>query len=294
MMRLFKKATPNNADSARYWTEHNVTLHKQFSSVEDSIAYLKWRCDEYPGTLELLPHAGHNGKVILDYGCGPGNDLLGFCLASTPHTLIGADVSSTSLAQARARLDLHGFSADLHLLDPAAGIPLPNACVDYIHCAGVLHHVADPLPILKEFRRVLKPSGEVRMMIYNRDSLWMHLYVAYHRKILLRRFSKNTLDEVFAKSTDGEDCPISRAYRAEEWNHLCAQAGLNSRMIGVGYSSHEAMLQPTIAEALAHKKLHPESRAFLEKLTFNPAGMPIAATTGFVAGINGCYRAVIV
>src|SRR3712207_7349439 len=38
--------------------------------------------------------------------------------------------------------------------------------------------------ILSEFRRVLKPGGRAQVMVYNENSLWMHLYVAYLKMIV--------------------------------------------------------------------------------------------------------------
>ena len=37
----------------------------------------------------------------------------------------------------------------------------------------------DPGRILCEFHRVLKPGGYGRLMVYNYNSIWLHLYVAY-------------------------------------------------------------------------------------------------------------------
>src|SRR5207245_86101 len=78
-------------------------------------------------------------KVILDYGCGPGNDLVGFAHDSRPKRLIGIDISHTSLSQAEERLRLHDASADfLQMPYGVYDIPLESESVDYVHCSGVL------------------------------------------------------------------------------------------------------------------------------------------------------------
>lgn len=276
----------------QYWTEHNVTLHRQFATVEESLAYMAWRNQQYPGTIELLPIKGHDGKIVLDYGCGPGNDLLGFATASKPERLIGIDVSSTSLAQSKARMQMHGFNVEFHSVDASAEpLPFDDASIDYIHSAGVLHHLANPLAALKELRRVLKPGGMMRIMVYNYDSLWMHLYVAYQRKILNPSYANMSLEEVFKRSTDGDNCPISQCYKANDWVALCAQAGLECHMSGVGISLHEAALFPLRFEAAQHLQLNPESRQFLLSLEMDKHGYAVVPETGFYAGINGCYIA---
>ena len=44
---------------------------------------------------------------------------------------------------------------------PLDDIPLPEGTFDYIICTQVLEHVPYPLAVVKEFHRVLKPSGKL-------------------------------------------------------------------------------------------------------------------------------------
>ena len=67
--------TDHAGASDNYWTHHNVTLHKRFRTAEESLEYFAWRNAQYIDYIDLLPVAGHDGQVIVDYGCGPGNDL---------------------------------------------------------------------------------------------------------------------------------------------------------------------------------------------------------------------------
>ena len=89
--------------SENFWARYNVTQHHRFSSAEESLAYFLWRSDQYIDYLKLMPVAGLQDSTILDYGCGPGHDLLGFSVYSKPVRLIGVDVSPRSLEQSRAR-----------------------------------------------------------------------------------------------------------------------------------------------------------------------------------------------
>jgi len=198
-------------DNEAYWTRHNVTQHAAFPTVRASLEYLDWRNDQYPGYIDLMPVAGQDGKVVLDYGCGPGNDLVGFGHFSKPARLIGADISSSSLAESRGRLGLHGIPAELiHLTEDEGRIPLEDASVDYLHSSGVVHITQDPAAVLREFRRVIRPDGRCRIMIYNYDSLWLHLYVAYVIQIKQGRYKDLDVRSAFARCTDGPDCPIVR------------------------------------------------------------------------------------
>lgn len=276
--------------SADYWTRTHVDAPDEgFASVEESLEHFDWRNCQYPGTLDLMPVAGHHGKVVLDYGCGPGNDTIGFAHFSRPQRLIAADVSPTALKLAERRAALHQAPVEfLQLQESPVAIALPDASVDLIHTAGVLHHTPDPQAILREFRRILKPGGEVQVMVYNRDSIWMHLFVVYD--MMLRKGLYKGLDKeaAFQRTTDGDACPIARCYRRGEFLDLAAEAGLQGTFSGAAASVFEMTFLPLRWQAIKDKRLDADSRHFLVNLTMDDRGFP--RHQGEVAGINGCYR----
>ena len=275
--------------SKEYWTRHNVTLHESFNGPEDSIEYFLWRNDQYYNYIELMPVSGFDGQVVLDFGCGPGHDLVGFGVYSRPQRLIGADVSQSSLAESRARLALHNIEPKLiELGADDVTIPLPDESVDHVHSSGVLHHTSDPVAILKELRRVLKKNGTMNIMVYNYNSLWMHLYVAHQWQVVEGRYSDLDSRSAFSKSTDGEDCPISNVYTPEEFIPLCAQAGLHAEFSGAAVSMFELSLLPQRYTAIMDRRLRPESRRFLIELELDRHGFPL--WHGHYAGVDGCYR----
>jgi len=275
--------------SADYWTGFNVTLHHAFASAEESLRYLHWRNDQYPGYIELMPVAGQDGKVVLDYGCGPGHDVVGFGVYSKPKRLIAADVSPTSLAEAKARTALHGIAAEFLQIDEASNrLPLADGSVDYIHSSGVIHHIADPAKALRELKRVLARGGRMRVMVYNYDSLWLHLYVAYLLRIKRNAHPGLELRQVFTKTTDGEDCPIANVYQPEEFARLCRDAGLACRYLGAAISLFELTLLPSRFEALMDPRLPAEHRDFLKRLELDRRGYPVYEGAG--AGVDGCYE----
>lgn len=284
--------TASNLVSEQYWSKHNVTNHRVFSTREESLSYFHWRNDQYFGYIDLLPVSGQDGKVVLDYGCGPGNDLVGFLEHSKPATLYAADVSQPSLEEALRRVALHaGTVTPLKLREDAINIPLDAGSVDYVHCSGVLMLVTDPLAVLKEFRRVLKPNGRARLMVYNYDSLWLHLYVAYILRLKDDRYLGLSLKEAFDRSTDGEDCPINRCWKVEEFLQLGKDAGFAPRHLGNAISAIEMSLLPQRYAAIMSQELPSEHRRFLYELTFDRFGRP--CVDGVVAGIDGCYEFVV-
>ena len=277
----------------RYWGGHTVRAPR-FRSRRRSKRYLEWRFAEYPLFREFTGLWGeHGGEVVLDYGCGPGNDLTGLALYTGARRLIGADISEQALSLAGRRLALHGVERDrvqlIHIADSDPGLPLEAGSVDYAQSMGVIHHTSDPAAVLAEIERVLKPGGRACVMVYNRESVWFHLYTAYERMVRDAAFPGLSTEEAFARNTDGADCPISRCYPAPEFLGMCSAAGFEAEFVG-GYLSRQELrsLEQSWAEALADERLPGEHRDFLRALSFDAAGLPMHA--GYHAGIGGVYR----
>jgi SAM-dependent methyltransferase len=276
----------------RYWTGHTVNS-TPFKTRAESAEYLEWRFDEYPLFREFSRLYGeHDDEVILDYGCGPGNDLTGFGLHTNAKRIIGVDVSPTALKLAQQRLALHGLDParyDLILKsDATPELPIEDDSVDFVQSQGVLMSTSDPLGILREFRRVLKPGCRAQVMIYNENSVWFHLCTAYERMITIGDLAGLSVRDAFQRNTDGIDCPVSRCYTPEAFAELCGEAGLETEFVGGYLSQHElTSMKNSWAAAIADPRLPMEHREFLRSLTYDPAGMPMY--NGFHAGIGGVY-----
>ena len=288
------RASDSKSKIDAYWSEHTVNS-KPFRSVAESKHYLEWRFKEYPLFREFSGLWGnHDGEVILDYGCGPGNDVTGFLLYTGARRVIGVDISLKAMTLARQRVALHGIDPSrCELLQTAANsarsIPVDDSSIDFLNCQGVLMILSDPDAILAEFSRVLKAGGRGSIMIYNRDSIWYHLYTAYERMIIENAFPGLDIAEAFQRNTDGPNCPVSRCWTSIEFTQMCARAGLHAEWMG-GYLSTQEMnsLKASWAVALVDKRLAKEHRDFLRALSFDFHGYP--RYLDMHAGIVGTYR----
>ncbi len=276
-----------------YWGQHTVNS-LPFVSAGESLRYLEWRFQEYPLCREFMDLWGrHDGEVILDYGCGPGNDLAGFLVHTRARQVIGMDISARSLDLARRRLALHKVGLDrvrmIQITDTTLTIPLPDNSVDYVHSAGVLHCTSHPDVLLTELFRVLKPGGRACVMVYNRDSLWLHLYTAYLRQIIEGTFADLSLEEAFRRNTDGPNCPVVRCYSGEEFLTLCREAGFQGRYLGGHLSRDElAWHKQSAVRAITDDRLAREHREFLKGLTTDSNGYPLYQ--GKHAGVGGVFQ----
>lgn len=275
-----------------YWGQHTVNS-TPFRNEKESLDYLEWRFNEYPLFRELMDLWGdHSGQVVLDYGCGPGNDLIGFLLYSYAKKVIGIDISEKALMLASQRLSLHKVDSQrvelIKISDGEPKVPLEDQSVDYIYCEGVLHHTSHPEKILNEFQRILKPDGTVNIMVYYYDSIWLHLYTAYEKMIIQNAFPNLSLEEAFARNTDGVECPISRCYRAEEFINICKASGFQVVFKGGYLSKFEiSLLTKLKSQALEDDRLSEDHKNFLKSLSYDANGYPLFQ--GKYAGIGGVY-----
>ncbi|MGH2462324.1 MAG: class I SAM-dependent methyltransferase [Candidatus Limnocylindria bacterium] len=287
-------ATPPTAVDT-YWGEHTVYA-PPFHTARASLAHLRWRAREYPLFEPLMELYGdHTDETVVDYGCGLGNDLVGFLVLGKARHVIGIDVSRKALELARRRLALHRIASErvtlIQVGDGNVTVPLDDASVDLVYCEGVLHHTSAPSALLSEFHRVLKPGAKAAIMVYNRSSIYYHLYTAYQRQVLEGAFAGLSVDEAFRRNTDGEECPISRACEPDAFTRDCEAAGFDVRFVGGYFARLELELFRSLREqAVADSRLADEHRAFLRDLTLDADGYP--RFRGSYAGIGGVYHLV--
>ncbi len=250
--------------------------------------HFHWRNAQYPGYIDLLPVCGQDENVVVDYGCGPGNDLVGFSVFSKPSKLYGMDVSTQALQVARKRLELHEASVEFIQLDEVENkLPLEDGSVDHIHTSGVLHHCLNLDRILDEFHRILKPKGQISVMVYNSESVWFHLYVGYIWKLKCRKNKDLSTREAFRLTTDGKECPIAKCYEKNEFLEVFSKAGFKGSHTGNAISLHELKCMEHRFDALSDQRYPSEHRDFISNLTFDLRGFPMHK--GDVAGINACF-----
>ena len=105
---------------------------------------------------------------MLEIGVGLGADYLEWLKAGA--LAAGIDLSTASIKRAQRRAALAGFSPALRVSD-AEHLPFPDNAFDIVYSYGVLHHSPDTPQCMREARRVLRPGGALRIMIYHHPSL---------------------------------------------------------------------------------------------------------------------------
>ncbi len=95
--------------------------------------------------------------TVGDLGCGTGT--LAAALAPMVDQVIAVDASPAMLASARART---AACTNVQVRDGTLeALPIADRSLDLALCLLVLHHVAEPLRVLREARRALRPGGRL-------------------------------------------------------------------------------------------------------------------------------------
>ena len=273
-----------------YWNDHTVKAD-HLKNRKSSQNYRKLRLNNTPLHKEFMElDSLHNNEIILDYGCGPGNDIVNFITYSNAKKIIGIDVSEKALNFAKRQISLYDTNIPIEFIkitNNTTIIPLESNSVDYIICSGVLHHINNPLLILKEFFRILKVGSYIHIMVYNYNSIYYHIYIAYRKK---GGFKGHNIDIIFNRNTDGENCPISRAYKPKEFTKICNSIGFETEYIGGYLSDIDSARFFNIHKqpVLDHDEIVDEHKDFVRNVRFDSDNYP--TYQGKHCGIGGTYK----
>lgn len=170
-------------------TTHPVGSSGFFQQLDD------YRYDKLNYLPRLVDFPAYRGKTLLEVGCGAGIDLVRFARAGAIVT--GIDLSTTAIDLARKNIEQNGLTADLRVMNGEA-MQFADNSFDVVYAHGVLQYTADVKKMVAEIHRVVKPGGEIIVMVYNRNS-WLNL---------MRRVTKVPLEH--------EDAPVLNKYSIGE------------------------------------------------------------------------------
>jgi SAM-dependent methyltransferase len=201
-----------------------------------------------PHIPEIMSWIDWRGKWVLEVGSGIGTDARNIIGRGAKYTGINVDRGSTvATAQALREFSLPGVALERN----ATELDFPDGMFDVVYSFGVIQHIPEAGRAVAEISRVLKPGGELIVMLYNRSSINYVIEIMFLRKLGLRLlalpgaipvlaglgFPRAKLErhrqiyrergamsdqEWLSRNTNGPDYPYCRVYGAAEAEKLFA------------------------------------------------------------------------
>jgi 2-polyprenyl-6-hydroxyphenyl methylase/3-demethylubiquinone-9 3-methyltransferase len=164
---------------------------------------------------------------LLDVGCGDGRATL--AVRRLARTIVGTDIAVAACAAARAR----GVLAVPSSLDTGR-LAFADRSFDAVTCLDVIEHVTDPVRVMEEMARVLRPGGRAYVTTVNMR------YVKFLWRLAVRGVFPRTSDD-----PDAYDGGHIHYFTAENIRALGRMAGLRPiRHVGIVPSGRLRRLQP--------------------------------------------------
>jgi SAM-dependent methyltransferase len=166
----------NEPDIQDFWNQHPCGdvlvggLERHRGDYETFFAdYDDFRYRKEAHILECLDEIDFEGRNVLEIGLGQGADSEQMIRRGALWS--GLDLTPESVARVRMRLALRQLPHSSIRQGSVLQIPHDDHSFDTVLSHGVLHHVPDIVSAQREIRRVLKPDGELIVMLYARYSL---------------------------------------------------------------------------------------------------------------------------
>jgi ubiquinone/menaquinone biosynthesis C-methylase UbiE len=135
----------------------------------------------YQRILEFIEKRGGRGLTLLDGGCASG--LFVKAAADYGFNATGCDYSERAVARGKAR-----FGLDL-IHSPVEKIAVADNQFDVVTLLHVFEHLPDPIKVLKEVLRVLKPGGLLLLETVNYSA---HYHLEKHFRFLIPTYNRLT------------------------------------------------------------------------------------------------------
>ena len=166
----------NEAQVQSFWQAHPCGDH-QVGGLDQAFArdyetffreYDAHRYRRERHILKCLDGLDIKDKRLLEIGLGQGADSEQLIRRGARWS--GLDLTAESVERVRTRLELRGLDHDELKQGSALAIPYGDNSFEVVFSHGVLHHIPDIRRAQAEIARVLRPDGELVLMVYAKYS----------------------------------------------------------------------------------------------------------------------------
>lgn len=195
----------------------NLPIH-----IDPIASYAEHLAGRLPGVrLPTVPADGHFDVLIA--GCGTGRQPIATATLLPLARIMAVDLSLASLAYAQRKIEEFGLTqielAQADILELGA---LPRR-FPHIECAGVLHHLAEPIEGLRVLSSLLEQGGIIQLALYSRQAR-EHFGVLRAQQFAQERRYSAGADDIrqlrMALMSHPEDLPDDRILKLRDFYFL--------------------------------------------------------------------------
>jgi SAM-dependent methyltransferase len=195
----------------RFWQDHacgdaqvgglRERFHGDYEKFFTDYDQFRYQTERHlPACFDALNLAG---RQVLEIGLGEGADSEQLIRRGARWS--GIDLTSESIDRVRTRLTLRDLPFENLRQGSVLDLPFPDNSFDMVFSHGVLHHVPEIGPAQQEIHRVLRPGGELVIMLYARWSLNYLVSIAVIRRLaLLAAVPMDRLGILKSRSSSGK------------------------------------------------------------------------------------------
>jgi SAM-dependent methyltransferase len=228
-----------------YWNRQSCDTHIAASS-KFSREYFEeietFRYRDQPCIHAFAQFTRYRDKRVLEVGFGAGTDFIQWLRAGARTS--GIDLTEEALENLNHRIQVYGLPAPERIqTGDAENLPFESNQFDLGYSFGVLHHSPNTEKALAELVRVVRPGGEIKVMLYNLHSLCV--YKAWVKHALLRGRPWKSLGSIVS---DHIESPGTKAY---------TRAGLRRTLANLPLEDIEVRSEINSADYLAFSAIPP-------------------------------------
>lgn len=226
--------TPIEAVQA-FWNAHPCEIQRSKKTVGTRDYFKEVEIRRYliePHIPDFADFDRWRDATVLELGCGIGTDAINFGRAGA--RVMAVDLSEASASLAEQRAEVFGLEDRITFVLGNGEILadyLEPSCFDLAYAFGVINHTPNPERALKELRRLIKPGGKLKIMVYHRHSLRVLAIILW--KGFGRFWRSDDLVTRHASSEPG--CPVTYVYSRKQGRRLVEDAGFRVTRIAVDY-----------------------------------------------------------
>lgn len=220
-----------------YWNQASCGtefINKQKFSLEYFQAIEEFRYRIEPEIFAFAQFTRFHGKKMLEVGVGAGSDFLQWVRAGAQAH--GIDLTTEAIENVKQRLAVYNLQATELQVADAENLPYADNSFDLVYSWGVIHHSPDTPKCLAEIVRVAKPGGTIKIMIYNRRSLF-----AFYRYLACGLFKGKPFKSFKSVLFEHQESPGTKAYTFAETKKMIAQHPVKIISLNAQVSAHDLL-----------------------------------------------------